>query len=91
MSMGAEIGVLLAYAFGLLLLYIVGYMFLGPVRLLLRLALNSLAGGIIILLVNWAGSFWDLHIPLNIISAFCVGVLGVPGVVLWFVLEWICF
>ncbi|MDO4552972.1 MAG: pro-sigmaK processing inhibitor BofA family protein [Bacillota bacterium] len=86
--MGTEIGVILAYAFGLLMLYIVGYLFLGPAKLLMKVLLNSLIGGAVILLINWAGAFWDFHIPLNLISAFCVGVLGVPGVILWIVLTY---
>lgn len=80
--MGFEIGILLAYAFGVLILYLLGYFLLMPVKLLLRLMLNSALGGFAILLINWIGGFWGLHIPLNLLSAVIVGVLGIPGVIL---------
>ena len=82
MDMGLEIGILLAYAFGVLILYFLGYFLLVPAKLLLRLMLNSALGGLAILLINWIGGFWDVHIPLNLLSAVIVGVLGIPGVIL---------
>lgn len=82
MDMGLEIGILLAYAFGVLILYFLGYFLLMPVKLLLRLMLNSALGGLAILLINWFGGFWGLHIALNLLSAVTVGILGIPGVIL---------
>lgn len=87
MEMSMEIGILLAYAFGILVLYIIGYLFLVPIRMLFRLIVNSVLGGLLIIAVNLIGSFWDFHIPLNILSAICVGILGVPGVVLLYILS----
>lgn len=79
MEMSTEIGILLAYAFGIFTLYVVGYMFLVPIKIILRLVGNSVLGAIFILLVNWGGAIWDLHIPLNIFTAIIVGLLGIPG------------
>jgi inhibitor of the pro-sigma K processing machinery len=87
MDMSMEIGILLAYAFGILILYVLGYMFLVPFKILLKLVANSLLGGLLIFIINLVGSFWDFHIPLNLISAICVGILGIPGVILVFVLT----
>ena len=72
MEMSTEIGILLAYAFGIFALYVVGYMFLVPIKILLKLMLNSLLGGIFIILVNLIGTNWDIHIPLNLITAVIV-------------------
>lgn len=83
MDMSTEIGVLAAYAFGIILLYIVGYLFLVPLKLVLRLLINSVMGGVFILLFNWIGGCFGLHMALNWISALVVGVLGVPGALLW--------
>lgn len=82
MDMSTEIGILLAYALGIFALYVVGYMFLVPIKIILRLIINSVAGAISIILINLIGSFWGIHISLNILSAVIVGILGVPGVIL---------
>ena len=90
MEMSTEIGILLAYAIGIFALYIVGYMFLVPLRILLRLVINSAAGAVLILLINWIGGHWDIHIPLNILSAVIVGLLGVPGAILLAAYHFLC-
>ncbi len=82
MEMSTEIGILLAYALGIFALYVVGYMFLVPIKILLRLVINSAAGAAAILAINWIGAYWDIHVPLNVFSAVIVGVLGVPGALL---------
>lgn len=82
MEMSTEIGILLAYALGIFALYVVGYMFLVPIKIILRLVINSVAGAISILLINWIGAFWGIHISLNVLSAVTVGILGVPGAIL---------
>ena len=81
MEMSTEIGILLAYALGIFALYVVGYMFLVPIKILLRLVINSVAGAIAILTINWIGTYWGVHISLNALSAVIVGVLGVPGAI----------
>jgi len=81
MEMSTEIGILLAYALGIFALYVVGYMFLVPIKILLRLVINSVAGAIAILTINWIGTYWGVHISLNVLSAVIVGVLGVPGAI----------
>ncbi len=87
MDMQAEIGILLAYAVGILLLYVLGYMFLVPIKLVVRLIINSIFGGISILVINWVGGYFGFHLALNFISAAIVGVLGVPGILLWILLT----
>ena len=56
-------------------------------KVVLKLALNSLIGGAAILLVNALGAQWDIFIPLNILNALIVGVLGLPGAVLLLILQ----
>lgn len=82
MEMSTEIGILLAYALGIFALYIIGYMFLVPIKFLLRLVGNSILGGLFILFINWIGPHWDLHISLNFFTAVIVGILGIPGAIL---------
>ena len=87
MSMSAEVGILLAYAFGILLLYVAGYLFLVPIKFMLRMVVNSVLGGIAIVVINWVGAYFGFHIALNLISAVMIGILGVPGLLLWLLLS----
>lgn len=87
MEMGTEIGIMLAYGFGILVLYILGYMFLMPLKFIFKLIANSLLGGLLILLINWMGGIWNLYIPLNLLSALFVGILGLPGAALLLILN----
>ncbi len=82
-----DVGVILAYAAGIILLFIFGRLFLAPLKTLLKLAFNSLCGAAAILLANWAGSLVGFHMSLNIYTAFIVGTLGVPGFILLAVLR----
>jgi len=80
---------ILAYAFGLLLLYVVGRALIMPLKILIKLVYNALVGGAALLLLNFVGGYFGLHIALNPVTALVVGFLGVPGVVLLLVLRYI--
>ncbi len=82
-----DVGVVLAYAAGIILLLVFGRLFLAPVKVILKLALNSLLGAAAILLANWAGSIIGFHMALNIYTAFIVGTLGIPGFILLSILK----
>lgn len=66
---------------GLILLLILLQVFAAPLKLLLKLVAQSLAGGLALWLLNMAGRHAGLHLPLNPVSAVVVGVLGLPGLV----------
>ncbi len=85
--MGLDIGIFLTYVGAILLILIFGRIFVWPMKVVLKLALNSLIGGAAILLVNALGAQWDIFIPLNILNALIVGVLGLPGAVLLLILQ----
>ena len=85
--MGLDIGIFLNYDGAILLIFIFGRIFVWPMKVVLKLALNSLIGGAAILLVNALGAQWDIFIPLNILNALIVGVLGLPGAVLLLILQ----
>ncbi len=87
--MQIDFAAVLAYAFGLLLLYIVGRILIMPLKIVLKLMYNALIGGVVLLLLNFLGGYIGLHIALNPITALVVGFLGVPGVVMLLVLQYI--
>lgn len=80
---------ILAYAFGLLLLYVVGRVLIMPLKIVIKLVYNALIGGAVLLLLNFIGGYVGLHIALNPVTALVVGFLGVPGVIMLLVLQYI--
>lgn len=84
---GLHASVLLTYAGAILLIFLLGKIFLWPIKLVLKLVVSSIIGGILILVLNLAaGLFGLLLIPLNLLTALVVGVLGIPGVILLLIL-----
>ena len=80
--MGVDIGVFLTYAGMVILIFLVGKIFLWPLKMILKLAANSLIGGLTIFVINAIGAGFGIFIPLNMLSALIVGALGIPGAAL---------
>lgn len=89
MGLEIEFGVILAYAAGLILLYFIGWILIIPIKYLVKLIINGVIGGILLLLVNLLGGFIGIHIAINPITAIIAGFLGVPGVILLIVMQYI--
>ena len=87
MGISIDISVILAYAFGLLLLYIVGWLLVMPVKFLLRLLYNGIIGGIMLWILNLVGGFFNVQVAINPVTALIAGFLGIPGVLLILVLQ----
>ncbi len=49
-----------------------GKMFILPIKMVVKLILNSVLGGLIIIAINWIGVVFNLHIGLNIFTAIFV-------------------
>ncbi len=80
--MNVEMGVFLTFGGALILIYLMGRTLLVPLKSLLKLLLNSLIGGILLLLINSFGAVVGITIPLNGLNAVTVGVLGLPGLIM---------
>lgn len=87
--MPIDFAAVIAYAIGLLLLYIVGRILIMPLKILVRLFYNGIVGGIVLILINFIGQYIGLKIAINAVTALTVGFLGIPGVVLLLVLRYI--
>ena len=74
--------VIIAFVFGIVLIYLIGRVFLMPIRLILKLIYNGIVGGIMLWIVNYIGAYIGFSIAINPITALVAGVLGIPGVVL---------
>lgn len=51
---------------------IFGKILILPLKQILKLLLNSIVGGILILLINWIGTMFNFHIGLNIFTSIFV-------------------
>ena len=71
-----------AFALGLMLLYLIGYLLLVPMKFLWRLLAGSLLGGLALWIVNHFGALVGFSVPLNPFTALITGLLGLPGFLL---------
>jgi inhibitor of the pro-sigma K processing machinery len=85
--MGIE--VIFAYMFGIMMLFLIAKLLLIPVKIVWKLAVNAFIGGITLVLINLIGGLFGLYIPINIITALTTGILGVPGVLMILILQYI--
>lgn len=89
MSTAAELNIILAYAFGLILLFLIGWLLIIPLKYILKLIINGLIGGIVLIILNFVGGFVGIAIGINPITALIVGFLGVPGIILLLIIQYI--
>jgi inhibitor of the pro-sigma K processing machinery len=81
-GMGLDLNVILAYAFGIVLILVIGKIFLMPLKLVFKLIYNGVIGGIMLYVINFVGSHFGFTIALNPVTALVAGFLGIPGIVL---------
>lgn len=72
---------LITYLACICFLFIFGKVFIVPIKVTLKLVINSIIGGIAIYLINLIGGTFGFHIGINILTSILVGMLGIPGVV----------
>jgi len=89
MDLGIPFGVVIGYAAGLVLLYLVGWLLLVPLKKLLKFIYNVILGGIILWILNLVGGLINITVAINPITALIVGFLGVPGIILILLLQYI--
>lgn len=87
--MDLSITTLLAFLLGLVLLYIVGMLLVIPIKILVKLLLNGIFGGLLLFVFNLVGGLFGLFIAINPLNAIIVGFLGIPGVILLLILQMI--
>lgn len=85
--MGLDI--ICAYIIGIIMLFLVAKLLILPIKIVWKLFVNALVGGITLIIINFIGAFFGLYIQINIITALITGLLGVPGVVIILILQYI--
>lgn len=87
--MGIDIGIILAFVFGLAILFVGGKLLLVPMKFIGKLLLNAVIGGIVLFVLNLVGEPIGLNIGINPFTALVVGILGIPGVILLIILSFL--
>ena len=72
---------------GVAVLFIVLKLLALPMKIIIKLVINGLVGGLVIFIVNLIGANFGFMIDLTWITALIVGFLGVPGVVIVTILQ----
>lgn len=70
---------ILTYLACICFLFIFGKIFIVPIKKILKLALNSVLGGVIIYVINLVGSGFNFHIGLNFFTSILVRNIRVTG------------
>ena len=77
---------------GLVLLFLVVAcvrLFSAPLKVALRVLINSVLGFSALWLLNLTGGVTGIALGLNIFNSLTVGILGVPGLFLLLLLQWV--
>ena len=75
--------------FGVYILGTVIRLFKTPLKLALQVLGNTLLGFGALLLVNMTSAVTGLSLGFNLLNAFVIGVLGVPGLGLLLLVQWL--
>ncbi len=78
-----------AYALGLVAVFVLCRIFIKPIGWVLKLCFNGILGGLILAAVNFVGGFAGITVVISPLSALLVGFLGVPGVFLVALLQYL--
>ena len=79
----------LAFAIGMGIMCLLGYLLLVPMRFLWRLVAGSGLGAVVLMVVNAFGSLVGIEVNVNPFTAMAVGFLGLPGALLVIVLGFV--
>ncbi len=79
---------LIAFVVGLIAIYVIGLLLVIPIKIVLKLIVNGLIGGVTLFIVNFiAGLIGLTTVGINPVTAIIAGILGVPGVILLFIIQ----
>ena len=74
---------------GGILLLILLRVFAKPLAFVLRLLVNTVLGFLALGGLHLLAPYTGIYIPLNFLTALVIGILGVPGLLLLLVFQWI--
>lgn len=85
--MALDAGSIFIYVIGLFILYVCCWIFIKPLKWILKFLFRWFVGGGVVWLINYIFSGVGIHIAVNLLNAMTIGVLGIPGAVMLIILE----
>ncbi len=79
--------IVVSLVFAALAVFLLVKLLAKPLKWIVKLLLNALGGFILLLVVNFVGSWVGISLGLTWINALVAGVLGLPGVALLLILK----
>lgn len=76
---------ILPFAIGLIILLIILKIISAPIKIIIKLAINAIVGMVVIYVLNLFG----VGMVLNWITGLIVGFLGIPGVIVVAILQFV--
>lgn len=78
---------IIAFIIGLIALYILAKVLVVPVRIISKLIINGIVGGITLIIINLIGGIIGVSIAITPVTALIVGFLGLPGVLILLIIQ----
>lgn len=72
---------IVAAALGLILLLLFGKVLMIPIKIIVRLIINGIAGAILLFFLNALGGWLGLSLKITWLNALVAGFFGLPGVI----------
>ena len=77
-------------AIALLFVLLIAFkLFSTPLRLVLKVGMNTVLGFLALIALDLFSPLLGLHIGVNLINALIVGILGLPGLALLVLMQWV--
>ena len=73
---------IMAYIFGIVVLYAVCLFFMKPLKIIFRIVLNCAFGAVMLWVINLAGGILGVRLGINLFTSAAAGLMGVPGAAL---------
>lgn len=70
-------------------IYVVGMILVLPIKMIIKLIINGVIGAILLFIINIFSSIIGITIAINPVTAIVAGFLGIPGVILLLVLQFL--
>lgn len=79
---------ILPFLIAMVVLFVILKLVSMPFKVVIRFLLNSVLGGLVILVINYIGTSYGVGIGLNVFTSIFVGITGLPGVLVLFLLNY---
>ena len=73
----------------LFLVYLLVKLVSSPLQLAIKLVVNAIMAVVLLCVLSIVGEIWQYHLPINPVSVLLVAILGLPGLILLAVLNFL--